>query len=76
MSTSDIGILVISVQVIHHERMVSSISTLMALCEKADSDIRACLNTLQVINPRRACAARVTVVVLCVCVSVSTALIC
>lgn len=28
--------------------MISSISTLMALCEKADNDIRACLNTLQV----------------------------
>lgn len=31
--------------------MVSSISTLMALCEKADNDIRACLNTLQVPIP-------------------------
>ena len=30
--------------------MSSSISTLMALCEKADNDIRACLNTLQVPN--------------------------
>ena len=29
--------------------MISSISTLMALCEKADNDIRACLNTLQVL---------------------------
>ena len=29
--------------------MTSSISTLMSLCEKADNDIRACLNTLQVL---------------------------
>ena len=40
-----------SSQIIRQEEMVSSISTLMALCEKADNDIRACLNTLQVSIP-------------------------
>lgn len=35
-------------QVIQREQMISSISTLMALCEKAENDIRTCLNTLQV----------------------------
>jgi len=29
----------------------TDLTTLLALCEKADNDIRSCLNTLQVISP-------------------------
>ena len=36
------------VQVSKKERMSAAMSTMMALCEKSDNDIRSCLNTLQV----------------------------
>ena len=35
-------------QVSKKEHMSAAMSTMMALCEKSDSDIRSCLNTLQV----------------------------
>ncbi len=35
-------------QVVKKEGMKSDMSTLMALCEKADNDVRACLNSMQV----------------------------
>ena len=35
-------------QVIRQEHLKSDMTTLLALCEKTDNDIRSCLNTLQV----------------------------
>ena len=35
-------------QIAREERLQANMTTLMALCEKADRDIRSCLNTLQV----------------------------
>jgi len=35
-------------QITRQERLKTDLTTLLALCEKADNDIRSCLNTLQV----------------------------
>ena len=43
-----IFIIVLCVQIVKMEKLRSDLSTLLALCEKADNDIRSCLNTLQV----------------------------
>ena len=37
-----------SLQICKHESLNTDMSTLMALCKKSSSDIRSCLNTLQV----------------------------
>lgn len=36
------------VQVSRNELLKTDMTTLLALCEKAENDIRSCLNTLQV----------------------------
>jgi len=41
-------IIVLCFQIVKMEKLRSDLSTLLALCEKADNDIRSCLNTLQV----------------------------
>jgi len=35
-------------QITRQEAVKTDLTTLLALCEKADNDIRSCLNTLQV----------------------------
>jgi len=35
-------------QITRRESLKTDLTTLLALCEKADNDIRSCLNTLQV----------------------------
>ncbi|KAK2187311.1 hypothetical protein NP493_170g04032 [Ridgeia piscesae] len=39
-------------EIVKMEKLRSDLSTLLALCEKADNDIRSCLNTLQFIKGR------------------------
>ena len=36
-------------QIAREERLKTDLTTLLALCEKTDNDIRSCVNTLQVI---------------------------
>jgi len=38
-----------SIQITRQESLKTDLTTLLALCEKADNDIRSCLNTLQVL---------------------------
>ena len=37
-----------SFQITKKEQLKADMTSLLALCEKADNDIRSCLNTLQV----------------------------
>ena len=49
---------------------MSLVHNLLQARHSETEEMTSSMDNLQVINPRRACTARVTVVVLCVCLSV------